>query len=86
MAHILVVEDDELIAALERDFLEANGFVVTIARNGLGVQEVNDKVDVDALFVAVILPGKHCFTYCLNLLDKCDDSMSTVTQQWAHFY
>lgn len=34
MSRILVIEDDELIAALERDFLQNNGFEVTVAREG----------------------------------------------------
>ena len=35
MEKILIVEDDELIAELERDYLEANGFGTEIAYNGL---------------------------------------------------
>ena len=26
MVHVLIIEDDSMIAAIERDFLEANGF------------------------------------------------------------
>ena len=28
MAHVLIIEDDSMIAAIERDFLEANGFEI----------------------------------------------------------
>lgn len=34
MAKILVVEEDKLLAELERDYLETNGFDVDIAQNG----------------------------------------------------
>ena len=35
MKRILIVEDDELIAELERDYLEANGYEATIAIRSL---------------------------------------------------
>ena len=31
MKHILIIEDDKDIAALEKDYLDANGFAVSIA-------------------------------------------------------
>ena len=34
MAHVLIIEDDSMIAAIERDFLEANGFEVSVAMTG----------------------------------------------------
>ena len=37
MEKILIVEDDELIAELERDYLEANGFETEIAFDGTSV-------------------------------------------------
>ena len=79
MAHILVVEDDELIAALERDFLEANGFVVTIASNGLGGLEAIEKGDIDAVLMDVMLPGEDGFTVCRKIRDKSDVPILFVT-------
>ena len=34
MEKVLIIEDDELIAELERDYLEAGGFQVEIALDG----------------------------------------------------
>ncbi len=34
MERILIIEDDELIADLERDYLEANGYETDLALDG----------------------------------------------------
>ncbi len=34
MPHILIVEDDRAIARIEKDYLELNGFQVTLAEDG----------------------------------------------------
>lgn len=35
MEKILIIEDDELIAELERDYLEANGYETDVALDGV---------------------------------------------------
>ena len=35
MKRVLIIEDDQDIAELERDYLEANGFTATLCGNGL---------------------------------------------------
>lgn len=35
MERILIIEDDELIAELERDYLEANGYETDLAFDGI---------------------------------------------------
>ena len=40
MSRILIIEDDKSIAELERDYLELNGFEVTICEDGTkGLEE-----------------------------------------------
>ena len=79
MAHILVVEDDELIAALERDFLEANGFTVTIAGDGPSGLGAMEKEDIDAVLMDVMLPGEDGFHVCRKIRDKSDIPILFVT-------
>ena len=39
MSHICIIEDDEAIAEIERDYLEVNGFTVSIATDGcIGIE------------------------------------------------
>lgn len=52
MAHILAIEDDSMLAALEKDFLEANGFTVTVAATGKEGLKVFDGGCVDAVLLA----------------------------------
>ena len=35
MSHICIIEDDAAIAEIERDYLEINGFTVSIATDGV---------------------------------------------------
>ena len=46
MEKVLIIEDDELIAELERDYLEAGGFQVEIALDGTSGLEKARKEDV----------------------------------------
>lgn len=61
MAHILIIEDDNMIAALERDFLEACGFTVTITKTGKEGMKVFDKGTIDAVLLDVGLPDVSGF-------------------------
>lgn len=45
MSKILIVEDEEAIADLERDYLEISGFEVEIAHRGdIGLRELWKKI------------------------------------------
>lgn len=67
MEKILIVEDDELIAELERDYLEANGFETEIAYDGLDGERKAKTGKYDALLLDIMLPGKTGFDVCREL-------------------
>ena len=67
MEKILIVEDDELIAELERDFLEANGFETELALDGLEGERKAKTEKFDAILLDVMLPGKTGFEICKEL-------------------
>lgn len=67
MEKILIVEDDELIAELERDYLEANGFETEIAFNGLEGERKAKAGGYDAMLLDIMLPGKTGFDVCREL-------------------
>ena len=67
MEKILIVEDDELIAELERDYLEANGFETEIASDGLEGEKKAKTGEHDAVLLDVMLPGKTGFEVCREL-------------------
>lgn len=67
MEKILIVEDDELIAELERDYLEANGFETEIAFDGLEGERKARTGKYDAMLLDIMLPGKTGFDVCREL-------------------
>ena len=67
MEKILIVEDDELIAELERDYLEANAFETEIAFDGTSGEKKAKTERYDAILLDVMLPGKTGFEVCREL-------------------
>ena len=67
MEKILIIEDDELIAELERDYLEANGFEADIAFDGINGEKRAKSEQYDAILLDVMLPGKTGFDVCREL-------------------
>lgn len=61
MKHILIIEDDAHIAELERDYLQLNGYHVTIISDGLvGLQQATTGI-YDLIIVDLMLPNKDGF-------------------------
>lgn len=67
MERILVVEDDELIANLERDYLEAHGYEVTVALNGQDGMKYAMSGEYDTAILDVMLPGFSGFDICREI-------------------
>lgn len=64
MSRILIIEDENAIAELEKDYLELSGFEVEVANDG---QEGLDKSlteDVDLIILDLMLPGVDGFEIC----------------------
>jgi DNA-binding response OmpR family regulator len=63
---VLVVEDEPEIAALMRDFLEADGFRVLVAQRA---QEATAALDAspDCVLLDVMLPGRSGFDLCRSI-------------------
>ena len=79
MNKILIVEDDELIAQLERDYLEASGFSVEIRLNGAGILEEISAGQYDALVLDVMLPGRSGFELCREIRRESNIPILMVT-------
>ena len=79
MEKVLIIEDDELIAELERDYLEAGGFQVEIALDGTSGLEKARKEEYDTIVLDVMLPGKSGFEICRELRRDQDLPIIMVT-------
>lgn len=64
MERILIIEDDLLIAELERDYLEAGGFQADIETDGVSGLALLLRSEYDALILDAMLPGKSGFEIC----------------------
>ena len=67
MTNVLVVEDDQLIAELESDFLEANNYTVYLVNNGKDALATMDKVDINAILLDIMLPGEDGYSLCRKM-------------------
>ncbi|WP_303871750.1 response regulator transcription factor [Acetobacterium wieringae] len=64
MKKILIVEDDIAIAEIERDFLEINGFEVSIEKDGIaGLNQIKSG-KYDLVLLDLMLPGIDGFEIC----------------------
>jgi len=78
---ILIVEDDREIAAIERDFLEINGFDVVIEHDGLEGQERALSGGFSLIILDLMLPGKDGMVICKEIREKVDVPILMVTAQ-----
>lgn len=79
MKKILIVEDDRLIAELERDYLETSDFDVEIAADGLeGLKRIREEI-FDLLLLDVMLPGANGFEICREVRKEQDIPVIMVT-------
>ncbi|MDN4618092.1 response regulator transcription factor [Paenibacillus sp. PsM32] len=79
MRKILIIEDDEAIASIERDYLEINHFAVEIADNGLTGAEKALSEPYDLILLDLMLPGEDGFSVCRRLREKLDIPILMVT-------
>ena len=70
MSKILIVEDEESIAELEKDYLELSGFDVEVANDGLiGYQKAMEE-DYNLVILDLMLPGMDGFEICRKLREE----------------
>lgn len=67
MSRILIIEDEESIADLEKDYLELSGFEVEIEAEGNTGLERGLKEDFDLVILDLMLPGVDGFEICRQL-------------------
>ena len=79
MQRILIIEDDEAIAAIERDYLEIDGFSVEIAPDGESGLARGLEGAFDLILLDLMLPGLDGFTVCRRLRETLDIPILMVT-------
>ena len=69
---VLLVEDEDEIVELMRDFLEAEGFEVRSAATGTDALRLLELVPADCVLLDVMLPGESGFEICRRLHSRWD--------------
>jgi DNA-binding response OmpR family regulator len=64
MSRVLIIEDEEAIAEIEKDYLELSGFEVVIMKDGTSGLGVALDEDFDIMILDVMLPGMDGFEIC----------------------
>ncbi len=72
MSKILIIEDEESIAELEKDYLELSDFDVTIETDGKKGLETALTGDFDLFILDLMLPGVDGFDICRTIRESKD--------------
>ncbi len=79
MSKILIVEDEDAIAEIEKDYLELNGFEVTVCSDGTsGMAEALEN-DYDIFILDIMLPGVDGFEICKTIRESKDTPIIMVS-------
>ena len=72
MNNILIIEDEQAIAELERDYLEMNGFHITVCEDGISGEETALSGDFDLVILDLMLPGIDGYEVCRRIREVKD--------------
>ena len=76
---VLIVEDDQRLAELTRDYLEANGLRVSIEGNGALAAARIIKEKPDLVILDLMLPGEDGLSICRKVRDQYDGPILMLT-------
>ena len=79
MNKILIVEDEEAIADLEKDYLELSGFKVEVSNDGeTGLKRALEE-EYDMFILDLMLPGVDGFEICKEIREKKDTPIIMIS-------
>ena len=68
--HLLVVDDDDRIRSLLKEYLSRNGFRVTAAPGGVAARKLMETLDFDLAVFDVMMPGEDGFSLTAWLRER----------------
>ena len=79
MSRILIVEDEESIAELEKDYLELSNFEVVIAENGMDGLGYILSEDFDLYILDIMLPAIDGYELCNRIRERSNAPIIMVS-------
>ncbi|MDI3537812.1 MAG: hypothetical protein PWP30_2294 [Eubacteriaceae bacterium] len=79
MARILIVEDDEEIALIERDYLEVSGHEVVVQEDGKNIMNLLQQGDFNLLILDLMLPDLNGYEICKMVREQFEMPILMVT-------
>lgn len=76
---VLIVEDEELMREVIKDYFEDGGFEVTECGDGLEALELADDYDYDIILLDIMIPGVDGFSVCRRLRKTKDVPIIMIT-------
>ena len=70
MSKVLIIEDEEAIADLEKDYLELSGFTVEVENEGTAGLMRALTEDFDMFILDLMLPGIDGFEICKKIREE----------------
>ena len=68
--HILIVDDDDRIRSLLKDYLNENNYVVSTAENADQAKERLDYIKFDIIILDVMMPGQNGYELTKEIKKK----------------
>ena len=78
-AHILVVDDDDGIRDLVKQYLSENNFLITTAKNAEEAKEKISIIKFDLIILDIMMPGKTGLEFTLENKDKINTPIILLT-------
>ncbi|MED4599259.1 response regulator transcription factor [Paenibacillus validus] len=86
MKRILIIEDDQSIANLQKDYLELSGFSVKIVNSGTDGLKVLEEEAFDLIILDIMLPGMDGFEVLKTIREKEDIPVLLVSARAEEIY
>ena len=78
-AHILVVDDDDGIRNLVKEYLKQNNYLVTTAENAEDASNKVKLIKFDIIILDIMMPGKNGLEFTLEYKQKIDTPIILLT-------
>ena len=79
--HILIVDDDDRIRDLLKDYLSNNNFIVSTAENAVNAKEKLKLIKFDIIILDVMMPGQNGYELTKEIKRKLKFQLFCLLQR-----